>query len=167
MKSKMSNEPIRVERKGRYKKIFGNLAIPIEFIPRVMDKAGYKPHRTFENNYVRDLGYQKRLHAVAEGENIEIHLDRTNVVSNKHYVADWEKFIAIERRRVRQIYREIDPNWRPINKKESRELKDIVAPNLKELQKWSSTLNANIKPQPFWRRLFSRLTPFLTKRNRR
>lgn len=140
------------------KKVFGLLEIPYEFYEKTMRRAGYKRLELFgdKTDYILDLKYGKRFHAVYEDGEVELHLDRT--FRGKHMVADWEVMIARERRRLRETYHTVDPDWKPKTSTEHRQKTEIVAPNVKELQKIATKLNAHIPRLPLWRRILIKLT---------
>lgn len=129
MKSK-----VYVQRDNGIKRVFGILDMEHHLIDKTMYACGYYLLR--DGNYVRDVINKKRFHAVVTKEGIELHVDRTSD-TGRHYVADWESMVAIERKKIKRQHLIFNPKQK--KPKVERKHWDEVVPNLMEIQRTFKT----------------------------
>lgn len=106
----------------------------------VLEKADYVEHQTIYEGekvygWVRYALLNGRFHALVNKNIVTIHIDYS-ARNGKHYVPDnWNHTLFLEVKRIKKIYRELNPAKPPPESKPKKESKNIFAPNLMELQK--------------------------------
>ena len=130
-----------------------------EFISETMERSLYVPWDTnyrgkIKSGWIKEFSKNRRFHVYEVEGGISMHIDKT---VGKHTILNQLRIRIQEAKRLKEIYRELNPLIRhnPIKTEKKKKIEEF-APNLREIQK-----NFTPKKYPrttFWQWLWNYIT---------
>jgi hypothetical protein len=106
--------------------------------------------------YIRELNSKQRWHAECKDDFIYIHFDNTRKRTGMHFVENFKAQDRAEKTRIKNTFQTVKTEKVPRTK-----FKNIVAPNVRELQQQANKLNH----VPKWRIWYNTIITKLTKKS--